>query len=262
MKRMQLFEFEDYSWCPGFLRECLTSYIVAFHRMLGTPQLMAPRIESMLKQYKTDQIIDLCSGGGGAMPDIIKVMRERGSVAAKVTMTDLYPNMTAAKHIKKLNDPSINYLTESIDASNIPEKLSGLRTMVSSFHHMPEPVARGILTDAFQKKQPIFIFEVTNNWPPRILWWVPLPFVAILVLLHTPFMRPLTWRQVLLTYVIPILPLMIALDGTASNPRTYNADDFQEPTANLKSSDYVWEIETIKKRFYPERMLCVRGMPA
>jgi hypothetical protein len=32
MKRMQLFEFEDFRWFPDFLRQCLTNYLVSFHR--------------------------------------------------------------------------------------------------------------------------------------------------------------------------------------------------------------------------------------
>ena len=42
MKRMSLFEFEDFRWFPGSIRECLTLYIAAMHRMLGTERILAP----------------------------------------------------------------------------------------------------------------------------------------------------------------------------------------------------------------------------
>ncbi|MCX6125932.1 MAG: hypothetical protein NTV34_14460 [Proteobacteria bacterium] len=261
MKRIQLFEFEDFRWFPGVLRECLTNYIVAFHRMLGTPKIIAPLVDRMLDLSQSNEILDLCSGGGGAMTAIVELLRHRRGRAVNVTLTDLFPNQEAALLINGKNIAGLRYLTTPVDASNIPSERSGVRTMISGFHHMPEPVARGILADAFHKRQPIFIFEITNNTPPTILWWVPLPFVALMALVHTPFMRPLTWRQIFFTYIVPVMPLLIAWDGTASNPRTYNSDDFKELTAPLSADDYRWEIQTMRPRFYPEVMLCVMGYP-
>ena len=37
MKRIQLFELEDYPWFPHWLRACLTRLMVVMHQLLGTP---------------------------------------------------------------------------------------------------------------------------------------------------------------------------------------------------------------------------------
>lgn len=38
MKRIQLFEFEDFQWFPNFLRMCRTHYILTMHQLLSTAE--------------------------------------------------------------------------------------------------------------------------------------------------------------------------------------------------------------------------------
>ena len=56
MKRMSLFEFEDFHWFPGGLRECMTLYIAAMHRMLGTERILAPLLARALEAAATDRV--------------------------------------------------------------------------------------------------------------------------------------------------------------------------------------------------------------
>jgi len=41
MKRIQLFEFEDFNWFPNWLRKCLTRMMVVMHKLLNTSEEMA-----------------------------------------------------------------------------------------------------------------------------------------------------------------------------------------------------------------------------
>ena len=43
----------------------------------------------------------------------------------------------------------------------------------------------------------------------------------------TPLVKPLTWRQIVFTYLIPIIPICYAWDGQASLPRMYTMDDVE-----------------------------------
>jgi hypothetical protein len=61
--------------------------------------------------------------------------------------------------------------------------------------------------------------------------------------------------------VIPILPLIIAWDGVASNARTYTVSDLHELVADLQSDQYRWEIATIKAGLAPGRMIYLLGLP-
>lgn len=260
MKRMQLFEFEDQAWFPDGLRQLGTNYIVTFHRLIGSAGLLAPLLKRALAAGKTDELVDVCSGGGGPIPDVLEALRKDG-VNVRATLTDLFPNASAIARIAAKGDPNLRYRPEPVDAGDVPASLRGVRTMVGSFHHMPPPVARRILEDAFKKRQPFVVFEISDNAFPNALWWLPLLVGPLMVLLLTPFMRPLTGKQLALTYLVPILPLFIAWDGCTSNARTYTLDDMRELLQGLEAPDYTWELGALTKKGYPGKFLYTLGLP-
>ncbi len=262
MKRMSLFEFEDFRWFPGGLRECLTLYIAAMHRVLGTERLLAPLLARALEAAATDQVVDLCSGGGGPLLRTTERLAADHGLRPSVTLTDLYPNTDAAARINAAGDAAqVRYLPSPVDAGRVPDALQGVRTMVCSFHHMPPPVARRILQDAFEKRQALCVLEISDNSHPRWLWWTAIPAGVLMVLLLTPFIRPLRLRQVLLTYALPVLPLFIAWDGAVSNARTYTEEDLRELLAGLEAPDYQWEITRPRAPGAPATMLTLVGLP-
>ncbi len=96
MKRIQLFEFEDFSWFPGWLRTALTNLIVVMHKLMGVGEVLADLVVGVIKKKGLNHIADLGSGAGGAMPDVFKIIHEEhGMTDIKLTMTDLYPNQDA-----------------------------------------------------------------------------------------------------------------------------------------------------------------------
>ncbi|OJT26175.1 hypothetical protein BO221_10175 [Archangium sp. Cb G35] len=262
MKRMSLFEFEDFRWFPGGLRECLTLYIAAMHRVLGTERILAPLLARALEAAATDRVVDLCSGGGGPLLQTTARLEADHGLRPDVTLTDLYPNTDAAARINAAGDAArVRYLQNSVDAGQVPDTLQGVRTMVCSFHHMPPPVARRILQDAFEKRQALCVLEISDNSQPRWLWWTAIPAGVLMVLLLTPLIRPLRLRQVLLTYALPVLPLLIAWDGAVSNARTYTEEDLRELLAGLEAPDYQWEISHPRAPGAPATMLTLVGLP-
>jgi len=262
MKRRHILEWEDLSWFPAGIRECGTTYLVAFHRMLGTPKVIAPLLMRAMHSINTRDVVDLCSGGGGPWTFIVRRLRDEHGIAASVTLTDLFPNIGAADTIAASGEPAIRYKREPVDAGNVPRDLKGVRTMICSFHHMRPPIARKIVEDAFKARQPLCIFEVSDNSPPVWTWWMAIPVGIIMTLFLTPFVRPFTFRQFFWTYIIPICPLFIAWDGAASNARTYTASDMQELLKGLDAPDYKWEIGAISKTGYPSKMPYLLGLPS
>lgn len=262
MKRMQLFEVEDFAWFPVSLRECMTAYLNTLHRLFHTPEALAPLLLKLLNKHKTRRIIDLCSGGGGAMPAVARLLREQYKEPVQLTLSDLYPNRDVARSIAASGESWLSYEPEPVDAGQVSLDKQGVRTMICSFHHMPVPVAKKILTDAFQKRQPICIFEISDNSSPKALWWTAFPVGILLVLCVTPWVRPFTFRQFFFTYVLPILPICIAWDGAASNARTYTKQDLEELLKDLTAPDYAWEIGTVRQKHNPGPMLYLLGQSA
>ncbi|MEX0291304.1 MAG: hypothetical protein AB3N14_19530 [Flavobacteriaceae bacterium] len=245
MKRIQLFEFEDFSWFPAWLRNCMTRLIVLLQRMMGTSQVLANLISKVLKEKQLLTIVDLGSGSGGVMPDVLELLRQDPELKdVKLTMTDLYPNEKIIKEITEKQDLNMSYYPTSVDATNIATAPAGLKTMVNSFHHMPPERARKILESAQQNHQPLLIYELGDNKMPLLVWWLLLPIslviLMIMVLFMTPFVRPLTWQQLVFTYLIPIIPICYAWDGQASLPRIYSLKDIDLLLEGLNSDKYTW----------------------
>lgn len=247
MKRIHLFEFEDFAWFPGFLRECMTRYIVAIHKLLGTAPMLAGLLARALPHASKPQIIDLCSGGGGPMPEVYDILRkEQGLQDLRLTMTDLFPNTKAASAINAQGDPNLQYTTTPVDATDVEAERQGLRTMVCSMHHMRPEIAKAILKDARDDRQPICIYEISDNSFPKWIWWIAFPINILTVLFITPMVRPMTVQQIVFTYLIPILPLVIAWDGAVSNARTYTLEDMDQLLQGLEGPGYAWEKGSLK----------------
>lgn len=247
MKRIHLFEFEDFHWFPNFLRMSMTRYILTMHRLLGSADDVAQLLAPVLKRTSTHQIIDLCSGAGGPMEEVKQVLETQYDFSnLSLTLTDLYPNTEVAAQINAQKDPNLSYLTEPVDATNVSKGKEGLRTMVCSMHHMRPETAQNILRAAQQDRQPICIYEISDNSLPFILWWLAIPTSFLMVFFLTPFVRPLSFRQIIFTYLIPLLPIFIAWDGAVSNARTYTLADWDEILAQLPSDNYTWKKGIIK----------------
>jgi len=266
MKRIQLFEFEDFSWFPGWLRVCMTNLIVILQRMMGVPEVLADLVLDILKKKNITDIVDLGSGSGGVMPEVIKTIHQIDDQKnIKLTMTDLFPNTKIIQKFNSSTNDRIRYYESSIDATNIATAPKGLKTMVNSFHHMPPKKARSILESAQRTNQPLLVYEMGENNVPLLIWWLLLPIsliiLIIMVLFMTPMVKPLTWRQIVFTYLIPIIPICYAWDGQASLPRMYTMKDFDELLHGLGSENYSWEKGHAMKRNGKKRGTYVVGMP-
>lgn len=232
MWRLHLFEFGDQPWFPQVLHDAETAYLTAAYRLFPLPRLWADKLETVLRRGEPAQILDLCSGSGGAMPMIIDELAARG-YDVRATLTDLYPNPASTVH------PRITWRSEPVDARCVPRELTGTRTMFSAFHHLRPDAAKAILKDAFERRQPICIFESGQGNLLGIASMIGVPF-AVLALM--PFVRPLRWQYLLFTYLIPVLPLIVLWDGLVSMVRIYSLEQMKELTAGLAAPGYAWEI--------------------
>jgi hypothetical protein len=57
--------------------------------------------------------------------------------------------------------------------------------------------------------------------------------IPLLVFLLTPLVRPVSWVQILFTYLVPILPVLIFWDGLISQLRTYSVQELEEFTRGI-----------------------------
>ena len=260
MKRIHLFEFEDFAWFPNGLRMSLTRLIVVMHRLLGSSADLTNLLQRALAHSPTPTIVDLCSGSGGPMLEVYHTLKARpGADSLRLTLTDLYPNLELAAAINGQAGAGVRYETRSVDATRVGPELRGVRTMLCSLHHMRPDVTRRILRDAQQQRQPICVYEISDNSFPISLWWLALLPNFLVALFITPLARPLTFKQLFFTYVLPVIPLCFAWDGAVSNARTYTLEDLAVLLDGLQADDYTWETGRLTGK---AKKLYLLGLPS
>ncbi len=252
MKRIQLFEFEDFHWFPHWIRSCMTNLLIVMHKLMGTKEVLVSILSEIRKEHSFDQIVDLGSGSGGIMPDVVDEMNQKDrDNMVHLLLSDLHPNEKSIHDFNTNEDSSTRYHTTSVDATHLAKAPKGLKTMINSFHHMPPQKAKMILASAQENKEALLIYEMAENKMPLLLWWLLLPIsltiVFVMALILTPFSRPITVQQLIFTYLIPIIPIFYAWDGQASLPRMYTFKDVESLLKPIRNDDYIWEIKQGKR---------------
>ena len=256
MRRFHLVEIEDQSWCPRALRDAMTDYLRFVMERFAPYRASAPLLAGALRRLGEARIVDLCSGGGGPWPDLVRRIAAAGGPAVRVRLTDHFPNRAAFARLAKASAGAIDGEQEPVEATNVPARLAGFRTMFTALHHFRPAAARAILADAVRQRRGIGVFEVTRRSPLAIVGMIPL---ALLVLVVTPFIRPFRWSRLVLTYLVPFVPLAVWFDGTVSCLRTYTPAELREMTAGLDG--FEWEIGTTPVPLFVTPMTYVIGMP-
>jgi hypothetical protein len=155
-----------------------------------------------------------------------------------VILTDKYPNIDAFKRVQEQSEGRVDFSAESVDATNVPAHLRGVRTLFTSFHHFPPPLARQILRDAAEKGAPIGVFEFTER---SLFACFSILFSPLVALLVVPFLRPFSIWRVLSCVPVPFLPLLSLWDGFVSNLRTYSPRELRDLVAEIDVPGYRWE---------------------
>jgi hypothetical protein len=242
MRRIHLFEFNDLAWYPAVFRRIQTDYLQFVTTRGAGHQNLIPLFAKALQHARTNEILDLCSGGTGPWMRLCEQLKEAG-LAVKVTMTDKYPNPEAVEKWSDSTLEGIEYLPEPVDARCVPSHLTGMRTMFEGFHHFKPEQARLILQDAVEKRVAIGIFEASLNPPQGPIIFVFSPLMTLMgYFFVTPFIQPRTWSRFLWTYLLPLVPLATCWDGLVSFLRVYSQKELMELTQPLQHKDYIWEV--------------------
>jgi hypothetical protein len=260
MRRLHLFELEDQGWFPAALRDAGTAYLALAARASGHAALLAPKLRDALRASGEKRIVDLCSGGGGPLGEIVPALAREG-VEVQALLTDFYPNAGALARVSERSGGRIGWSRAPVDAARVPAELAGLRTIFNAFHHFRPASARAILADAAAARRPIAVFEIAGREP---LVMLGILFAPLLFALALPFLRPFRWTWLPLTYLVPVLPLFVLWDGIVSCLRVYSTDELAELVASLPEQDrdaFVWDIGRIRLGSAPAHATYLFGRP-
>jgi len=241
--RLQLVELEDLPSLPAPIRNAATDYLQFMVDLGDVYAPAAPRLVELLVRTGHSRIVDFCSGGGGPWRRLLPAI-VAGVATAGLEMTDRYPNPTATATIDSTGAGRVSYRIQPVDVLDQPRSVGGVRTLFSAFHHFDRPEARRLLEQAITAGDPIALFESTERSARCLLLMLLAPVLALLV---TPMIRPVRASRLLLTYLPPVVPLVILWDGVVSCLRTYRVSELEALVASIPGAErYDWDIGQAK----------------
>jgi hypothetical protein len=238
MQRREWFELHDHRLFPDFLRDLVTDGLEAIWNYTNSYRVIVPRLRAAMEDAGTHRIVDLCSGGGGPWVRLREQFATAEGFSVSVSLTDKYPNERALTQAPVGH--GVEFYSAPVDARQIPPELDGFRTIFSTFHHFNPEAARAILADAVRRQQGIAVFEAAKCSLRRMLATTLVPVVCWYV---TPSMRPFRWSRIVWTYLLPVVPFTLFVDGVLSCLRAYSLEDLRELTDGLGGDAYRWEVD-------------------
>jgi hypothetical protein len=239
LPRLHLFEFLDQPWLPTWCRQGELDYLQAILDTLRPYDALVPALSELLSLASEPRFVDLCSGAGGPWRTLLPSL-EAADAPATALLTDLHPVATTDL------PPGVSGHLDPVDARDVPAALAGVRTIFEGLHHFRPHDAREILADACQDAVPIAVCELTvrkvGPLIAQVLLILPLSWVFTLLI------RPVRLWRLVLTYLVPVIPLLIWWDGMVSSLRTYTPDELREMTVGLDADGYSWEVQTLKAK--------------
>jgi hypothetical protein len=256
VRRLQLVELEDLPWCPRAIRDGGTDWLAFMSSVSGAFTAAIPVIRKAMTAAGTEVILDLCSGGGGPWRSLAPALTEP---RVRIVLSDLYPNIDTAATVAANVGPAVEYWPQPVDATSVPRSLGGVRTMFNAFHHFPFPQAVAVLADAVAARQAIAIFEGASS---RAFGFVLMPMQIPAMLLLTPFVRPFRWSRLFLTYLVPLIPLLVLFDGTVSFLRLYTRTELRDVISAVPGhEEFDWEVGSLRIPGVPAHVGYLLGTP-
>lgn len=254
MGRIDFTELEDHTWFPARLRSWVVDHLSYAQDFIDPYEELVQVAERLLRQLPTPRILDLCSGAGAGPCLLQRALSSRG-YECEVWLSDLHPNLEA---FAQRRGPQVHVLEQPLDATAVPAHFVGVRTLFNSFHHLKPGDARALLQQAATAGQPVMVVETAEKSVGAVLvvclltmacWWTALAI------------RPWSVRRVLCTYVFPIIPAVVLIDGLLSCLRTYNTEELRTIIGSFSHPDYEFLLSRPRMKKLPLRYILLVGRP-
>ncbi|KAI0400273.1 hypothetical protein F4802DRAFT_502680 [Xylaria palmicola] len=239
--RLHLFEIDDQSWFPAFLRAYVQAGLTHLWTMrlpLLQPCSPATWVADILRRELGASVpsyayIDFCAGAGGPTPHIERALnRQLGAGGVEFVLTDLHPNVESWDRAARAS-AHLTYVPTPVDAAAAPPDLiarhrSGgkgvFRLFNLAFHHFDDELARAILKNTVETSDGFGIFELQSR---DFSAFVSCILFGVFILLIAPLLYWWSPQVLFFVYVVPIVPFVLVFDGLVSSLRTRTADEVE-----------------------------------
>jgi|SRR6516165_4810837 hypothetical protein len=253
MQRCHLLELHEQPWCPSVLRDGLTDFLQQAIRLMRIYDPVLPMLEQAFAASGARGVLDLCSGAGG--PWIAWQARGQLPRVFRVRLSDLFPHTATVTALL----PAIDYVPTPVDATHMTSSPGDFRTFFTAMHHFRPPQVKAILADAVANHQPIAIFEFTYRSLPAAAFLLATPLMVWYLTLRSPPRSLLRW---LLTFLVPVIPLLVMIDGIVSCLRTYSQNELLTMASQTCPRSFNWTAGTTRGKRWPLPITYLIGFPA
>jgi hypothetical protein len=234
-------------------------YLVFYYRLFRYFRLWIPALAGFIEKTGSRSYLECCAGSGQVMELLVSGLPKRLVRDREFILSDLNPLPEFVEQVNASTDSSIRYTEIPVDATRIPGDLDYPRIFINSFHHFPPETAGEIIKSGMQAGQGLIILEYVRH---SLLGYVSMLAGSLTILLTLPFVvkpRDLPLMAVL-TYLLPLFPLMFLWDGVVSCLRVYRPKDL---SAMIAEENIPADITSSTKRslLYPAGVLAVTIMP-
>jgi hypothetical protein len=174
--------------------------------------------------------VDLASGTGGPVPQLQRRWL-RSADASRLICTDRFPSEEGVEYLDLRSDaypPADFYTLFNAFHHFTPEDQKEIMAKMSTGTHalIAEPLSRSVFTF-------VGIFLLTG-----LLHWI-----------FAPFVRPWSWRRLLWTYPLPVMPIVTCWDGLVSVLRTPRRREMEALARHASTRRFHWSVESVSFPF-------------
>jgi hypothetical protein len=256
MRRQDIGELHEQPWFPASLRDAVTDILQFLLNCTHYQKVVAPLLRAVLNRSGATQVVDLCSGAGGPWLELLEILGQDSRIS--VYLTDKFPNEKRLKSVQKESRGRITYASDPVDAEAVPHSLRGFRTLFNSIHHFSPKRVQAIFQNAVERQEGIAVFEVPRRTIATLCMTI---FMGLGTWFAVPFVRPFQASLFLWTYLVPVLPAVMWLDGIASCLRAYTPPELQQLCAFGESQNYCWKAGISRIPGSPIKITYLLGYP-
>lgn len=258
MRRLHLIEFEDCAWVPRVVRDAAIAVLDIGVDRMAFYDGAVPALTAVIDATTHRALVDVCSGAGGPAMRMRSLLAASGRPVA-LTLSDLHPSRVGLDRAAASGDAHLRYLPTPVDAMTGEPDGDGVRTMFGALHHFPPEKAARLIAGIVARRRPLCVVDVAASpLLRRLPFVVALPaillnaVVLVLVALSLmPLVRPVRASFLALTYLVPVVPLLFAWDGSVSALRAYTPDEVLSIARSVPGADrYTWSAGSVGRALY------------
>lgn len=224
MGRYEGRELADFDSFPRVLRDGLTDFLAFFSVFSGLREKAYREIARTIVETNETQVVELCAGSGfGGLRMIRRLAVLARRPALKLLLTDLRPNRKWPR-ILALGGDSLS--AREAEALQAIREEKGVFVMFAALHHLsPNEVAEMVRTAADEGKTFVSVDYFQRGRPADLF---PLFLGPLLMILTAPLVFPFSARRIALTWIVPVLPVLLFVDTLLTILRSYRVDELKK----------------------------------